>query len=145
MRTVDALTINMYYQLFFLQVSKQKRTKGGRQVAPDKLTSSPVTGTIMRKVSETPGDNVIIVRRGDVDRSINVVEVTEEKRAAIAKIENNIGDYICRLCKVKYEDIFTLAGHNCPQIVHLEYQCPECGKSFHCPANLASHRRWHKR
>ena len=113
-------------------------------MAPDKLTSSPVKGTIIREVSETPGDNVIVVRRGDVDRSINVVDITEEKRAAIAKIENTIGDYICRLCNVKYEDVFALAGHNCPQIVHLEYQCPECGKSFHCPANLASHRRWHK-
>lgn len=113
-------------------------------MVPDELTSSPITGTIIREMSDGPLDNVIIVRRGDVDRSINVVEITEEKRAAIAKIENTIGDYVCRLCKVKYQDVFALAGHNCPQIVHLEYQCPECGKSFHCPANLASHRRWHK-
>jgi len=29
-------------------------------------------------------------------------------------------------------------------IVHVEYKCPECEKMFNCPANLASHRRWHK-
>lgn len=26
----------------------------------------------------------------------------------------------------------------------MEYRCPECDKVFNCPANLASHRRWHK-
>ena len=29
-------------------------------------------------------------------------------------------------------------------IVHIEYSCPECEKKFNCPANLASHRRWHR-
>jgi hypothetical protein len=48
------------------------------------------------------------------------------------------------LCKLTFGDAFGLAGHNCSRIIHIEYQCPECGKSFHCPANLASHRRWHK-
>lgn len=28
--------------------------------------------------------------------------------------------------------------------ISLHFSCPECDKTFNCPANLASHRRWHK-
>lgn len=81
---------------------------------------------------------------GDIDPKYNIVEITEETKAELAAIKNVIGDYVCRLCKIKFEDAFGLARHRCACIVLLEYRCPECGKQFNCPANLASHRRWHK-
>ena len=44
-------------------------------------------------------DKILPRVTGDIDPEFNVVEVTEEAKQELAKIENKIGDYICRLCK----------------------------------------------
>ncbi|XP_066137600.1 insulinoma-associated protein 1a-like isoform X1 [Euwallacea fornicatus] len=118
-----------------------KKNKATRKLNFDEDNSSPVSGTIIRELRP---DEHLVVRKGDIDPAFNVVEITEEAKAELSKIENHIGDYVCRLCKELYEDAFGLAQHRCSRIVHVEYRCPECDKVFNCPANLASHRRWHK-
>lgn len=121
---------------------KSPLKKAIRKLSFDEDTTSPVSGTIIRQLDDD--EPPLVVRKGDIDPAYNVVEVTEEAKAELAKIENHIGDYICRLCKEMYEDAFTLAQHRCSRIVHVEYRCPECDKVFNCPANLASHQRWHR-
>lgn len=125
------------------KIAKPKRQKANRKLNFDEDKSSPVSGTIIRDRSELSAQHVM-VQKGDIDPMYNVVEVTEEAKAELAKIENKIGDYVCKLCNEMYKDAFSLAQHRCSCIIHVEYKCPECEKVFNCPANLASHRRWHK-
>ncbi|XP_011865852.1 PREDICTED: zinc finger protein 446-like [Vollenhovia emeryi] len=116
---------------------QRPKKKHARRLKFDEDTSSPVSGTVILGPDEA-------VVTGDIDPAFNIVEVTEEARAELAKIENRLGPYQCKLCRQVHEDAFQLAQHRCSRIAHVEYRCPECDKRFSCPANLASHRRWHK-
>lgn len=121
-----------------------KKPKAARKINFEELDkTSPVSGTIIKDWSDSEDEGIRVVS-GDIDSTLNLVEVTAEARAELDKIENKLGAYICQLCKEHYEDAFQLAQHRCSRIVHVEYRCPECDKVFSCPANLASHRRWHK-
>lgn len=122
---------------------KPVKNKATRKLKFDEETSSPVSGTIIRPLEDVT-DGSVQYSNGDIDPKYNIVEITEETKAELAAIKNVIGDYICKLCRIKFDDAFGLARHRCACIVLLEYRCPECGKQFNCPANLASHRRWHK-
>ena len=63
---------------------------------------------VEEQITEAPTECSVA---GDIDPEFNVVEVTEEAKQELAKIENKIGDYICRLCKEVYDDAFGLAQH----------------------------------
>ncbi|TKR61325.1 hypothetical protein L596_028446 [Steinernema carpocapsae] len=109
----------------------------------DAETNSPVSGMFIKEASDIPSTEEL-QKEADLDETAAMVVVSEESRKQISLIPNVIGDSICALCKVRYDDVFKLAQHKCPRIVHEAYKCPECDKVFSCPANLASHRRWHK-
>jgi hypothetical protein len=119
-----------------------RKTKAVRKLKFDEYTSSPVSGTIIRSIDEINSNSP--QESGDIDPEYNILEVTDEVKAELAAIPNVIGGYSCKLCRQEFDDCFGLARHRCSCIVLLDYLCPECGKRFNCPANLASHRRWHK-
>ncbi|KAJ8045380.1 Insulinoma-associated protein 1 [Holothuria leucospilota] len=103
--------------------NKPKKPKAARKITFDEDSRSPVHGTIIKQLSDDESD---------------------DNSSSGGKTLGLGGDFMCKLCKEQYPDPFSLAQHKCSRIVHVEYRCPECDKVFNCPANLASHRRWHK-
>ncbi|KAM9441188.1 insulinoma-associated protein 1a-like [Clarias gariepinus] len=99
------------------KIKPPKKRKERKATSRDEVTISPVLGLRIKE---------------------ELVEASKQGASS------HLGEFICQLCKERYSDPLTLAHHKCSRIVRVEYRCTDCDKTFSCPANLASHRRWHK-
>lgn len=80
----------------------EKKSKAVKKLKFDEFRSSPVSGTIIRTLDEI--DENDIQESGDIDPQYNIVEVTEEAKAELAEIKNVIGAYLCKLCRLEFDD-----------------------------------------
>ena len=126
-------------------------------VPPSKLipSSSPLirNKTTLENLKKTPHLEPVSVIYAESDVSTprdkekeNVETIKSENLGDVASVKGPLSksNFLCQLCKKLFQDPFALAQHKCSGIKHIEHRCPECNKVFNCPANLASHRRWHR-
>ncbi len=82
--------------------NSEKKSKAIRKLKFDEFRSSPVSGTIIRTLDEIDENDV--QESGDIDPQYNIVEVTEEAKSELAQIKNVIGAYVCKLCRIEFDD-----------------------------------------
>ncbi|CAH8454286.1 unnamed protein product [Schistosoma turkestanicum] len=116
----------------------------GVYIIPRELSKFNTNNELTESDQTCTNKNNSINNNNNINKNIFSVVRTTKAIKMLAKIPNHIGEYICQLCFQWFSDAFSLAEHPCSCMASLAYPCEICGKVFNCPANLASHQRWHK-
>ncbi|XP_022705196.1 zinc finger protein 774-like [Varroa jacobsoni] len=93
--------------------------------------------SVQSQASSATGNTQLTAVVPDHEKTTPSISLPVNKRLCTTK-------FTCKLCRLNFSDPLSLARHVCAAIRPVEYRCPECDKVFNNPANLASHRRWHK-
>lgn len=102
-----------------LESNSSIKRKKPMAISSTNTNDSPITGS---RISDWEEYDKWKEVRGDIEPTMNYVEITPEAIEELSRIKNIIGDYVCQLCKVKYENAFALAMHKCPRVVHIEFR-----------------------
>ncbi|XP_018648392.1 insulinoma-associated protein (ia-1)-related [Schistosoma mansoni] len=96
----------------------------------NKLSMSPLT-TLTNTTATSSNSSSPSLSVDSIDIKTNIPKhLTVQKiLKRLAKLPNNLGPYICRLCNQYFENALKLANHRCPLILHTDYRCPECDKN----------------
>lgn len=95
----------------------------------NKLSTSPITtSTNITATSSNSSSPSLSVDSIDIKTNIPKHLTVQKILKRLAKLPNNLGPYICRLCNQYFENALKLANHRCPLILHTDYRCPECDK-----------------
>ena len=111
-----------------------------KEAIHDKLTKAPH----LKPVSVIYTESGVSASRDTEKENVDIIKPESINDVASVKGPLSKSKFLCQLCKSLFQDAFALAQHKCSGIKHIEHRCPECNKVFNCPANLASHRRWHR-
>uniref|UniRef100_A0A1I7YSE2 C2H2-type domain-containing protein n=1 Tax=Steinernema glaseri TaxID=37863 RepID=A0A1I7YSE2_9BILA len=123
----------MLYQAAFLaQIQQQQQIKIVDDTVPSAALSPSSSASSSADSSESSRKRVL---KPDLHEGTVAKKAKTVKRTHLDDAETN---------SPVSGMLIKLAQHKCPRIAYEAYKCPECDKVFSCPANLASHRRWHK-
>ncbi|CAH8829773.1 unnamed protein product [Trichobilharzia szidati] len=143
---VNNLSVSTNHLKYFLKMSKIKT-----KLKSSEHLISPVSGVYILppevshlNISNESSETKSCTSKNNDNKNVFSVIRSLKATKMLAKIPNRIGEYICQLCFKWFPDAFSLAEHPCPCMANLAYPCEICGKVFNCPANLASHQRWHR-